>query len=180
MKIYTKTGDHGQTSLLSGSRVSKAELRLEAYGTFDELNSHLGVLAATLPSDLFPYAKAIQSELFAMGSHLAVEGPPDFPMPKFNEDLVGQLERQIDQWNEILPELKSFILPGAHPQSVHCHVARTVCRRAERRVVALNDEAKVAVEIITLVNRLSDFLFVMARWIDFSNGAPDRIWTPKY
>jgi cob(I)alamin adenosyltransferase len=180
MKIYTKTGDHGQTSLLSGSRVSKAELRLEAYGTFDELNSHLGVLAATLPSDQFPYSQAIQSELFAMGSHLAVEGTPDFPLPKVNEDLVGQLERQIDQWNEILPELKSFILPGAHPQSAHCHVARTVCRRAERRVVALNDEAKVAVEIITFVNRLSDFLFVMARWIDFSNGAPDRIWTPKY
>ena len=180
MKIYTKTGDHGQTSLLSGSRVSKAELRLEAYGTFDELNSHLGVLAATLPSDQFPYAQAIQSELFAMGSHLAVEGTPDFPLPKFNEDLVGQLERQIDQWNEILPELKSFILPGADPQSANCHVARTVCRRAERKVVALNDEAKVAVEIITTINRLSDFLFVMARWIDFSNGAPDRIWTPKY
>ena len=180
MKIYTKTGDNGQTSLLSGSRVSKSDFRLEAYGTLDELNSQLGVLAATLPSDKFPYAQAIQSELFAMGSHLAVEGTPAFPMPKFNEDLVGQLERQIDQWNEILPELKSFVLPGAHAQSAHCHVARTVCRRAERKVVALNNEVEVSAEIITFVNRLSDFLFVMARWIDFSNGAPDRIWTPKY
>jgi cob(I)alamin adenosyltransferase len=101
-------------------------------------------------------------------------------MPKFNEALVGQLERQMDQWNEVLPELKSFILPGAHEKSAHCHVARTVCRRAERRVVALNDNAEVTEEIITFLNRLSDFLFVMARWIDFSNGAPDRIWTPKY
>ena len=180
MKIYTKTGDKGQTSLLSGSRVSKAELRLEAYGTLDEVNSHLGVLVSALPSDPFPYAQAIQSELFAMGSNLALDGAAEFPMPKFNEALVGQLERQMDQWNEILPELKSFILPGAHEKSAHCHVARTVCRRAERRVVALNDNAEVTEEIITFLNRLSDFLFVMARWIDFSNGAPDRIWTPKY
>jgi cob(I)alamin adenosyltransferase len=180
VKIYTKTGDKGQTSLLNGKRVSKAELRLEAYGTLDELNSHLGLLVAQLSSDLFPLSEAIQSQLFTMGSHLAVEGKPDFPMPVWEAELTERLELQMDQWNGVLPELKNFILPGGSTASAQCHVARTICRRAERRIVALAADAEVDQSIITFVNRLSDYLFVMARWIDFSNQLPDRIWTPKY
>ncbi|NDH77560.1 MAG: cob(I)yrinic acid a,c-diamide adenosyltransferase [Flavobacteriia bacterium] len=179
MKIYTKTGDGGQTSLLNGTRVSKAELRLEAYGTLDELNSHLGVLVAQANAH-FPLSEAIQSQLFAMGSHLALEGQAEFPMPKWDEELVGRLEQQIDSWNEQLPELKNFVLPGGCASSAQCHVARTVCRRAERVVVALSETAEVNGHIPAFLNRLSDYLFVMARWMDFSAGAEDRIWTPKY
>jgi cob(I)alamin adenosyltransferase len=179
VKIYTKTGDGGQTSLLNGTRVSKAELRLEAYGTLDELNSHLGVLVAQA-HDLFPLSEAIQSQLFAMGSHLALEGQAEFPMPKWDEELMGRLEQQIDSWDEQLPELKNFVLPGGCVQSAYCHVARTVCRRAERVVVALAETAEVDAVIPAFLNRLSDYLFTMARWMDFSAGAEDRIWTPNY
>jgi len=155
VKIYTKTGDGGQTSLLNGTRVSKAELRLEAYGTLDELNSHLGVLVAQANTH-FPLSEAIQSQLFAMGSHLALEGQAEFPMPKWDEELVDR------------------------SSSAQCHVARTVCRRAERVVVALCETSEVNGHIPAFLNRLSDYLFVMARWMDFSAGAEDRIWTPKY
>ena len=179
MKIYTKTGDKGQTSLLNGVRVSKAELRLEAYGTLDELNSHLGVLVAHA-SELFPLSDSIQSQLFAMGSHLALDGEASFPMPKWEDALVGRLEQQIDSWNEQLPELKNFVLPGGCASSSQCHVARTVCRRAERVVVALAENTTVHEAIPAFLNRLSDYLFVMARWMDFKTGAQDRIWTPNY
>jgi cob(I)alamin adenosyltransferase len=101
-------------------------------------------------------------------------------MPKWDEELVGRLEQQIDSWNEQLPELKNFVLPGGCVSSAQCHVARTVCRRAERVVVALSETAEVNSHIPAFLNRLSDYLFVMARWMDFSAGAADRIWTPKY
>ena len=114
MKIYTKTGDKGTTSLLSGTRVSKADMRLEAYGTLDELNSWLGVLAAELPTNSFPLLTKIQGELFSMGSYLALEGEATFPMPKLDPDLVNALERQIDSWNEQLPELKNFMIFGTY------------------------------------------------------------------
>lgn len=179
MKIYTKKGDGGQTSLLNGTRVSKAELRLEAYGTLDELNSHLGLLVVEANAH-FPLSEAIQSQLFAMGSHLALDGQVEFQMPKWDEELTGRLEQQIDSWNEQLPELKNFVLPGGSALSAQCHVARTVCRRAERVVVAISETAQVNGEIPAFLNRLSDYLFVMARWMDFSAGAEDRIWTPKY
>ncbi|MEY2963501.1 MAG: hypothetical protein RL754_762 [Bacteroidota bacterium] len=180
MKIYTKTGDKGTTSLLTGKRVSKMDLRLEAYGTVDELNSVLGWLAAGVPSGVFDLAHDIQSELFAMGSHLAVDGPVAFPMPVLNPELVGKMESQIDSWNAELPELKNFVLPGGSEAAARCHMARTVCRRAERLAVALAEEAAFPEEILTFLNRLSDFLFVMARWVLHVEGREAVIWTPKY
>ena len=180
MKIYTKTGDKGTTSLLSGTRVSKADMRLDAYGTLDELNSWLGVLASELPTNSFPLLTKIQSELFSMGSYLALEGEATFPMPKLDPDLVNALERQIDSWNEQLPELKNFILPSGSKASSMAQVARTITRRAERRVVALANEVEVKEEIPVFLNRLSDFFFVLARFILHKEGLEERIWTPNY
>lgn len=180
MKIYTKTGDKGTTSLLTGTRVSKADMRLEAYGTLDELNSWLGVLASELPTNSFPLLTKIQSELFSMGSYLALEGEATFPMPKLDPDLVNALERQIDSWNEQLPELKNFILPSGSKASSMAQVARTITRRAERRVVALANEVEVKEEIPVFLNRLSDFFFVLARFILHKEGLEERIWTPNY
>jgi cob(I)alamin adenosyltransferase len=180
VKIYTKTGDKGTTSLLSGTRVSKADMRLDAYGTLDELNSWLGVLASELPTNSFPLLTKIQSELFSMGSYLALEGEATFPMPKLDPELVNALERQIDSWNEQLPELKNFILPSGSKASSMAQVARTITRRAERRVVALANEVEVKEEIPVFLNRLSDFFFVLARFILHKEGLEERIWTPNY
>ena len=180
MKIYTKTGDKGTTSLLTGTRVSKDDMRLEAYGTLDELNSWLGVLAAELPTNSFPLLTKIQSELFSMGSYLALEGEAPFSMPKLDPELVDALERQIDSWNEQLPELKNFILPSGSKASSMAQVARTITRRAERRVVALANEVEVKEEIPVFLNRLSDFFFVLARFILHKEGLEERIWTPNY
>lgn len=180
MKIYTKTGDQGTTSLLTGTRVSKADMRLEAYGTLDELNSWLGVLAAEVPQVCFPLLKQIQSELFSMGSYLALEGEASFPMPKLDSSLVASLERQIDSWNEQLPELKNFILPSGSKAASMAQVARTITRRAERRVVALANEVEVKEEIPVFLNRLSDFFFVQARFIIKSEGGQEELWTPNY
>ena len=180
MKIYTKTGDHGTTSLLTGTRVSKADMRLEAYGTLDELNSWLGLLASEAPSNCFPLLTSIQSELFSMGSYLALEGEASFPMPKLDPSLVESLERQIDSWNEQLPELKNFILPSGSKASSMAQVARTITRRAERRVVALANEVEVKEEIPVFLNRLSDFFFVQARFILHTEGVAEHIWTPNY
>ena len=180
MKIYTKTGDEGTTSLLTGKRVSKADMRLEAYGTLDELNSWLGVLAAEVPDNCFPFLTQIQSELFSMGSYLALEGDASFPMPKLDVSLVESLERQIDSWNEQLPELKNFILPSGSKASSMAQVARTVCRRAERTVVALANEVEVKREIPIFLNRLSDFFFVQSRFILHVEGCEEIIWNPSY
>ena len=180
MKIYTKTGDEGTTSLLTGKRVSKADMRLEAYGTLDELNSWLGVLAAEVPDNCFPFLTQIQSELFSMGSYLALEGDAGFPMPKLDVSLVESLVRQIDSWNEQLPELKNFILPSGSKASSMAQVARTVCRRAERTVVALANEVEVKREIPIGVNRLSDFFFVQSRFILHVEGCEEIIWNPSY
>ena len=180
MKIYTKTGDKGTTSLLTGTRVPKDDMRLEAYGTLDELNSWLGALAAELPTNSFPLLTKIQSELFSMGSYLALEGEATFPMPKLDPELVDALERQIDSWNEQLPELKNFILPSGSKASSMAQVARTITRRAERRVVALANEVEVKEEIPVFLNRLSDFFFVLARFILHKEGLEERIWTPNY
>lgn len=180
MKIYTKTGDQGTTSLLTGTRVSKADLRLEAYGSTDELNSWLGLVSAEVPEGCFPLLHDIQSQLFAMGSFLALEGEATFPMPKLNDDLVGNMETQIDAWNEQLPELKNFILPSGSKASSMCQVARTICRRAERCVVALAEQHEVREEIPQFLNRLSDFLFVQARYVLHTEGHAEVVWTPNY
>jgi cob(I)alamin adenosyltransferase len=180
VKIYTKTGDQGTTSLLTGTRVSKSDMRLEAYGTLDELNSWIGLVSAEVPQGCFPMLHEIQSELFSMGSYLALDGKASFPMPKINSSLVLQLESQIDSWSQELPELKNFILPNGSKASSMCHVARTICRRSERLIVALSEQVEVKAEIPLFLNRLSDFLFVQARYVLYTEGLDEVVWTPNY
>jgi cob(I)alamin adenosyltransferase len=195
-KIYTRAGDKGKTSLIGGARVSKADLRLETYGTIDELNSVIGVVIASLPHDLGAHlssdeAKAeevsllhflqrAQSDLFDIGSHLACEDANlREKLPLIHEDHISELEQKMDQFSARLPALKNFILPGGSRSSSHAHVARTVCRRAERLCVALNDQAAIEPVIIRYLNRLSDFLFVLARHLNRLSGAAEVLWTPR-
>ncbi len=178
MKIYTKKGDDGTTALYGGMRLSKGDLRIEAYGTVDELNSCIGVVVSGLNDDaqqaLFT---SIQSRLFDIGTHLAAEpGKKNLMLPEINESMITLLENEIDKMNEHLPELKHFILPGGNTASAHCHVARTVCRRAERCVVRLAEHENTEPILIKYLNRLSDFLFVFARKLAHDAGCPEKIW----
>ncbi len=178
MKIYTKTGDKGTTALYGGKRLSKGELRIEAYGTVDELNSFLG-LVATHPeekeySDLL---QQIQSRLFDIGTHLAAEpGKKNLILPEIPDAAISLLEEYIDKMNEKLPELKFFILPGGNRAAAECHIARTVCRRAERYVVRLSENDKIEPILIQYLNRLSDFLFVLARKLANDADEPEIVW----
>ena len=178
MKIYTKTGDKGTTALYGGLRLSKAELRIEAYGTVDELNSFLGLAATYLDekeySDLM---QGIQSRLFDIGTHLAAEpGKKNLVLPEIPDTAITLLEQYIDKMNETLPELKFFILPGGNKAAAVCHVARTVCRRAERCVVRLSENDKIEPILIQYLNRLSDFLFVLARKFAHDANEPEIVW----
>ncbi len=182
MKIYTRTGDKGQTGLLGGTRVPKDSLRIEAYGTVDELNSHLGVLRdlakGTLDDDLIP----IQETLFSLGSRLASgteEQAEKFKVPAITEKHIDSLERDMDRMEADLPEMRNFILPGGDLASSQAHVCRTVCRRAERRVVQLGSEEPVPEILVKYLNRLSDHLFVLARSIADRNGVGDTPWKPR-
>ncbi len=180
MKIYTKTGDKGTTSLLGGTRVSKADLKIDAYGSVDELNAWVGLLR-DLPSnkERSNLLVAIQNNLFSVGSHLAQEaGNTRFQLPEVDAVLITKLESAMDEMNESLPELKNFVLPGGHVDVSYCQIARTVCRRAERKVIALNNQEDVPSVIITLLNRLSDFLFVLGRKLTAELGAEETIWKP--
>ncbi len=178
MKIYTKTGDSGTTSLYGGKRLSKAEMRIETYGTVDELNSYIGVVATYLQEKEYSDLLAdIQSRLFDIGTHLAAEpGKENLILPEIPESKITMMEEYIDKMNEHLPELKFFILPGGTHGAAICHVARTVCRRAERRVVQLSQSEEVPLILIRFLNRLSDFLFVLARKIAHDAGAAEIIW----
>lgn len=185
-KVYTKTGDNGTTSLVGGIRIGKADIRLEAYGTVDELNSHLGLLAALLPADdnNLPDSddrrtiEQIQSILFNIGTHLATDlsQTPLYPSTRLPEGATKQLEEEIDRTLSLLPEAQGFVLPGGTPAAAQAHVCRTVCRRAERRVVALAAEAEVGLEIQTYLNRLSDYLFVLAKKLNFIAGESEKMW----
>ncbi len=185
-KVYTKTGDNGTTSLVGGIRIGKADIRLEAYGTVDELNSHLGLLAALLPADdnNLPDSddrrtiEQIQSILFNVGTHLATDlsQTPLYPSARLPEGATKQLEEEIDRTLSLLPEAQGFVLPGGTPAAAQAHVCRTVCRRAERRVVALAAEAEVGLEIKTYLNRLSDYLFVLAKKLNFIAGESEKMW----
>lgn len=185
-KVYTKTGDNGTTSLVGGIRIGKADIRLEAYGTVDELNSHLGLLAALLPADdnNLPDSddrrtiEQIQSILFNVGTHLATDlsQTPLYPSARLPEGATKQLEEKIDRTLSLLPEAQGFVLPGGTPAAAQAHVCRTVCRRAERRVVALAAEAEVGLEIQTYLNRLSDYLFVLAKKLNFIAGESEKMW----
>jgi len=179
MKIYTKTGDSGETSLFGGERVLKNHPRLAAYGTADELNAQLGFLVSHLTDNsIINIIQTIQRRLFIMGSQLAtpVEHKNWQKIDKLTENDVSDLEKTIDQWNEELAELKSFILPGGTVPAAISHIARTICRRLERELMNLSDQIKLDQIIIKYVNRLSDFLFVLARLLNHRAGEKDINW----
>ena len=181
MKIYTKTGDGGETSLLGGKRVSKANLRIEAYGTFDELNSFTGLaLASGLPTEVTGLLQQVQHELFVLGSRLAADPEkPRLKLPELNELSVIRLEDAIDELTAQLPEMTHFILPGGSAAVSSLHVARCVCRRAERATLRLASESAVEEVIIKYLNRLSDYLFVAARYTGFKQGVAEIKWMPE-
>lgn len=176
-KIYTKTGDEGTTGLFGGKRVSKAALRIEAYGTVDELNSNLGLLHDHLSKeDRKANLQRIQKQLFLLGSHLAVDPSKPMKLPAIKATFISQLEHEIDQMEHELPQLSNFILPGGHPLVSQTHICRTVCRRAERRVVALGQEEAIDSMIIPYLNRLSDYFFVLSRAICQDEEAMEIAW----
>jgi len=178
MKIYTRTGDAGETSLFGGARVPKSDARIEAYGTVDELNSFLGVARAAWPSSpIDPQLAAAQADLFEIGAHLASPGTSRFPGVETAR--IEELEHGIDAIEDELAPLKSFILPGGSLAASHLHVARVVCRRAERLVVALRDESEATKSSIAYLNRLSDYLFVAARFANHRAGVDDVPWTRR-
>ena len=179
-KIYTRTGDKGTTSLVGGKRVSKTDPRLDAYGTIDELNSFIGLMQSVMDNkaEIAENILWIQQKLFNIGGCLATD-TTSFELPdscKVMAADVERIEKMIDALQEGLPEQRSFIMPGGTQAASYAHVARTVCRRAERLILALPDEAKVPSELLQYINRLSDYLFVLARRINFFAGTPEKIW----
>ncbi len=182
MKIYTKSGDQGETSLYGGKRVSKADIRIESYGTVDELNSYIGLLGdMEVNKNRKLLLKEIQDRLFTIGASLAADSEkPKLKKPDLLESDVELLEREIDRMQEQLPEMKFFILPGGHQHVSFCHLARTVCRRAERLVVLLAETEPVEVIIMMYLNRLSDYLFVLSRKMTMELGVEEIPWKPRY
>ena len=179
MKIYTKTGDRGQTALFGGARVSKASLRVSAYGDVDELNSHLGVVGAHCSDHaLARRLHEIQAELFSLGAELAKNPDKDVDVgvPGVSDREIERLEQDIDAFETELAPLKTFILPGGSQAAAFLHVARTSCRRAERAVVLLTEAETVREEVVRYLNRLSDCLFVMARVANHRAGVADVPW----
>lgn len=202
-KIYTRTGDKGTTSLVGGVRIKKSNIRLEAYGTIDELTSHIGLLVAMMGDNQHTVHSSqttvhsstdipetgqtdddrdllirIQSNLFIVGSHLATDQSktPLYPSAILPEGETELLEQHIDQILALLPEPQGFVLPGGTVAAAQCHVCRTVCRRAERHIDALAEEAVVGEDIVKYVNRLSDYLFILAKKINFNAGQQEIIW----
>ncbi len=180
-RVYTKTGDDGTTGLIGGSRVKKYDIRLEAYGTVDELNSHIGLIVSM---DIDKHAKEVlkfvQNKLFVIGSILATDDSAAefrkrYPCKK--ED-IEMLEQEMDKMFEILPKLDNFILPGGSQASAYSQIARTVCRRAERRIIELSDKIEVDKTVIKFINRLSDYLFVLGRKIAHDQNVPENLWIP--
>ena len=179
-KVYTRRGDQGMTDLVGGVRIRKSHPRLDAYGTIDELSSHLGLLISQMSQDDEDRQMLlrIQNNLFNVGTHLATDQSqtPLYPTALLPEGETEELERAIDCINQLFPEFQGFVLPGGTPTAAQCHVCRTVCRRAERSIDALAQEAEVSPEIIKYVNRLSDYLFVLAKKINFNAGQSEIIW----
>jgi len=181
MKIYTKTGDAGKTSLIGGKRVLKSDDRIEAYGTVDELIAYCGLLRDTLPKDYYKVLLiSVQDRLMVAASHLAAGGEEfEKELPKIFEKDIERLEQEIDRMEEQLPMLRSFILPGGHPSVSHCHIARTICRRAERKIILLAETTPIDPLVIKYLNRLSDFLFVLSRLISKDLGVKEIPWKPE-
>lgn len=180
-KIYTRTGDGGQTSLVGGTRVCKTHPRLEAYGTIDELSSHLGLLSALLQQerqrislpDTERFLLNIQHTLFVVSTLLATEEDSNYrPMP-LDKGAIAALEQEIDALQSYVPPLRSFIIPGGCRAAAEAHVCRTVCRRAERRVLRLREQAPVSADVVRYINRLSDYLFILARYLNIQSGTPE-------
>ncbi|WP_308706274.1 cob(I)yrinic acid a,c-diamide adenosyltransferase [Marinoscillum sp. MHG1-6] len=182
IKIYTKTGDKGQTSLLGGKKVAKSSIRIESYGNIDELNSFIGLLKdqPEVEAKIKQQFYWIQEHLFSIGSILASEnGFSGFELPQIGETHIKQLEVWIDKYTTELPELKNFILPGGHQVVSLCHVCRTVCRRAERSITQLHSEEPVDEHIIPFINRLSDYFFVMSRKMSQILQIAEVPWKPQ-
>jgi cob(I)alamin adenosyltransferase len=181
MKIYTKTGDEGLTSLIGGTRVPKYDLRIESYGTVDELNSYIGMIRDhDIHSAHKDILKEIQDRLFTIGASLASD--PDksrMKIPDLHLSDISLLEDEIDEMNKTLPELKHFILPGGSTAVSFCHISRCVCRRAERIIVHLKSESFVDDKVIVYLNRLSDYLFVLGRKLCFDINMPENQWLPR-
>ena len=182
MKIYTKKGDDGKTSLIGGTRISKADIRIEAYGTVDELNSFIGwVRDLSNRQEQKDILIEIQDRLFTIGSYLASDSEKStMKLPELKESDITFLENKIDEMNNELPEMKSFLLPGGHPAVSCCHVARCVCRRAERVTVLLSENETVDNLIIVYLNRLSDFLFVLARILAKDFSSEEIPWKARF
>lgn len=188
MKIYTKTGDKGQTSLFGGTRVSKNHIRIEAYGTVDELNSWIGLIRdQEMNEDYKNLLIEIQDRLFTIGALLAADpekskntqGNEKFNLPKVTEEDITLLENAIDKMEESLEPLKSFVLPGGHTTVSYCHIARCVCRRAERLSVSLDEQQPIEEIIIKYLNRLSDYLFTLSRKLSSDLKAKEQPWKPR-
>ena len=188
MKIYTKTGDTGTTSLFGGTRVPKHHIRIESYGTVDELNSHLGLIRdQKIDQHHKEFLMHIQDRLFTVGSTLATDpkkailksGKERLAIPKISEANIKGLEDEMDRMNESLPEMTHFVLPGGHQTVSFCHIARCVCRRAERLASALNDIEPFQPETLMYLNRLSDYLFVLARKLSKDLQAEEIQWIPQ-
>ena len=188
MKIYTKTGDKGKTSLIGGKRVSKSDLRIEAYGTIDELNSYIGFLRdQSIDLETKTTLLTIQNKLFSIGTLLAIDPEnekfksKDNPYATLNitNDEIIILENEMDNFNKKLPDLAHFILPGGHPIVSICHICRTICRRAERICVSLNEESAISEHLIIYLNRLSDYFFVLARKLTQDLRVSEIKWEPK-
>lgn len=180
-KVYTKTGDKGETSLLGGTRLPKHHIRIEAYGTVDELNSFIGLIRdQAIDVNSKTVLIEIQDRLFTLGSLLAADPKKNkMKLPEVTEEDVVYLEREIDKMDEALPEMKSFVLPGGNTTVSFCHIARCVCRRAERATLKLAGNEEVPAIIIKYLNRLSDYLFVLSRKLAMDTGAEEIPWKPR-
>lgn len=181
MKIYTKTGDKGTTSLIGGTRLSKAHVRIDAYGTVDELNSYIGMLRdQPVNEKRRELLKEIQDRLFTIGSHLASESDQKKRMlPDLTEEDIVLLENEMDQIDSQIPPLRAFVLPGGHQSVSFGHIARTVCRRAERAVIHLQQGEEVESSVIRYLNRLSDYLFMLCRIMTYELGIEEVTWQPR-
>jgi cob(I)alamin adenosyltransferase len=181
MKIYTKTGDNGSTSLFGGERVSKSHYRIDAYGTVDELNAYIGMLRdQEINQASIGILTEIQNTLFVIGSILATEpGNTKVKVPDLEVSEIQSLENEIDKMDSALPPIKNFVLPGGHISVSFGHIARTVCRRAERLVIALDSHEKINPLVIQYLNRLSDYLFMLCRKMTADLGVKEIAWTPK-
>jgi cob(I)alamin adenosyltransferase len=180
-KVYTKTGDKGQTSLIGGARIPKFDIRIEAYGTVDELNSYVGLIRdQAIDEHAREILIEVQDRLFTIGSLLAADPVKNkMTLPQVSESDIKLLEEEMDSMDKTLPEMKSFVLPGGHTTVSFCHIARCVCRRAERCVLKLNEQEPLNELIYKYLNRLSDYLFVLSRKLTMDLNAPETPWKPR-